>query len=1418
MTYSLTLNNTTDRSLSNLQLIDALPEGVTFVSATSTSGSCERPDDMRQVVCNLGSLGRNRQTVVTVEVNVEDSAAGTILTNSAVCSSFQGEPDDCQATVSTRVRPADSADLAVTKQAPTQVFFPDPIPYVIKVTNHGPAIAKAATLVDTLPSGNLLTLVSVESDHGSCLKNGERLDCELGVMAENAVATVLITMEPTESAQDQIVNNRVEVSSTSNDFVLSNNTDFTSTRILPPRQGLFLEKSVSSEKASPGDTLVYDLRITNYGPEAQRSVQITDTLPSGLSLVSAIPGKGSCQSTVAGTQSQVGCSVGTLADGESAGVAIEVKVDQSAADTVLTNSASCHSDDVDVSQCRSQGVQTDIRLRGCADLLLTVESPSALPYDAEDPQDLVYTIEVDNPGPARATEVRMLAVLPVDPLTGLNELTFQSAEVVERTGGSGVALCLPINSGKLVSRVVCYLGGLEAAARATVEIILTPNAAIAGRTVSSTFSLTSSNECDESDNSRIAITRLPTEGGGPESDLFVFKSGRGRVRPGDSLTYSLKILNNGPTTASDVVVTDLLPLGVELVSITPTQGSCDQSVVGGRTQVACSLGILGNGQLVDKLAGVTIKTTARATIPNETTITNEVSCSANESDLDGCFDALDTDITQAAGTEANLLIFKGVVDDEVAIGDTLIYTLDLLNFGPDEAAGVVITDTLPDGVSFDADLSSPECVEVESQTVECALPLLGNGDTDEPLEAFFEIAVVVLDEAFGATLINTVSCSSDLTDPDGCEDSIEIEVSSAEADLALTKTASDVRASVGDQLTYTLRLNNSGPEEATNVVVVDMLPGVSFDSSLSSTECSEVDDQTIECEATVLGSGASADPSNVTFSIVVEVLDDARGTTLENTASCSSDVTDLDGCQDSVAIEISAGVADLSIVKSASDDATSVGSELIYTLDLINSGPREATKVVVTDNLPSGVLFLPDSSSAECSEVRLGIVECLLDTLDADDDASFDIVVEVLEEADETTVINTVGCQSDEDDPDGCAAATEVKIAAEADLIIFKDASDDPASTGDQLTYFLELLNFGPGAATNVVVTDRLPDGVSFNADLSSPECTEVESGTVECRVDVLGNGDSDDPIDIFFEVVVDVLPEAAGTSLQNTVTCHSDLPDSDGCEDSAEVEVDSNAADLHLTKAASVDPVFEGETLTYTLGVSNFGPGRASDIVVTDFLPVGLRFDSSKSSSACSEIDSQIIECTVDSLAGQESTTFGIVVDVLAGLAGSNITNLASCTFSGEDPNGCQAAETIQVGSGAANRSPAVNAGPDRTLEFAETARLQGAVSDPDGDETSVFWTLLSATTGNPGVALNGSTTLSPTVTAGNNPTFVNLLLCASDAMSPPVCDIMTITVTPPGTGGDDPPEILCNQLGNQPAVAGEGQISRSPPVSLYS
>ena len=234
-----------------------------------------------------------------------------------------------------------------------------------------------------------------------------------------------------------------------------------------------------------------------------------------------------------------------MAKGESAGATIEVTVDQTTADTILTNSASCRSDALGVQPCRSQEVHTAVRPRGCADLSLSVDSPSELLYDVDSPEDIVYTLNVANQGPSRVAEVRLTAVLPVDPLTGISEVSLQSAEVIERTEGLGLFTCFPVQDSEgLVSQVACQLGGLNEGGTATVEIVVTPNAAIAGRTAVSSFSLVADNDCDESDNTGTSLTRLLTEAGGPESDLSIFKSGRSRVRPGDPLTYSLSVIHS----------------------------------------------------------------------------------------------------------------------------------------------------------------------------------------------------------------------------------------------------------------------------------------------------------------------------------------------------------------------------------------------------------------------------------------------------------------------------------------------------------------------------------------------------------------------------------------------------------------------------------------------------------------------------------------------------------------------------------------------------------------------------------------------------------------------------------------------------------------------------------------------------------
>ena len=1312
LTYSLTLTNSGSGAIANIQLVDELPSGVDFVSASSSSGSCQNSGG--PLNCNLDNIFAGEQVVVNILVDVKNSAAETVLTNSAVCSRNEGETDLCQASVSTRVRPADSADLAVMKQAPAEVIYPDPFTYLVTVTNQGPAPATGVTLMDTLPAG-LLNLVSISSNRGSCSASGDEITCALGTLLKGAIATVQITVTPSESAEDQALINRVEVSSNERDFLLSDSTYLASTRILPRRQGLSLEKAVSAERADPGDTLVYDLHVTNHGPAAQTSVEFTDDLPPGVSLVSAIPEKGSCQAAAVNDHTRVVCSLGSLGVGERAGAAIEVTVKPSATNTFLVNSASCGSDEVDPDECRVEGVTTAIRTDDCAALSLSVEGPTSTTYSADDPEEIAYTAVVTNQGPEEALGVRLNYTLPIDPLTRITEARFRSAEVLGQSGGSGNALCAPVRgAGGLVDQVSCTLGDLEADSSATVQIVLTANAAIVGRVVSNRFQVEDGSDCGGVEDSVVEVplaVRL-ADVEGPQSDLSFRKNARSQVRPGDSLTYSLTISNSGPTTASGVVVTDRLPSEVGLVSISPNQGECQQSLSGDNIEIVCAIGLLGNGQFVSNTAAIIVETRVDETVPIETTIMNEASCSSNETDPDGCHDAASTEVTGTVGTDADLSILKSASAESVSVGDSLIYTLDLINFGPDEATGVTVTDTLPEGVSFDSELSSPLCTEIESQVVECSLGVLGTGSSSEPFDTSVEIGVQVLTGAFGATLENTVTCNSDLVDPDGCEDSVEVIVSEAAADMSIVKQASTDSIAVGQQLTYIVEVLNSGPEVATGVVITDTLPaGVAFVSAQSSSTCGEVGSQMIECNVGTLGNGESPEPTAATFTIAVEVLEEATGTTLENTASCSSDLVDPDGCQDSASVSLAAGdlkdgEADLVIFKDVSEDPVTVGDQLTYTLDLINFGPDDATDIVVIDNLPEGLSFNSESSSQECSEVASQTIECSLDLLgngesSAPTDVIFEIVAEVLLGAADSTLENIVTCTSGQEDFDGCEDSISVQVSpvessGEADLVIFKDASDDPVSVGDQLTYTLELINFGPDEATGVVAIDNLPEGVRFESSLSSSACSEVNGQTIECEVGLLGNGDTSAPDDVILDIVVEVLPEAAASTLENNVTCTSDQSDFDGCEDSIEVEVLGGEADLQISKEASANPALVGGTLTYTVEVMNQGPNDATGVVVTDTLPNELRFNASASSPLCSESSSQTVECTLGNLEDHRSLTVSIVVDVLE--AGAAVANLATCVSDVQDSNGCEDIETIEVTEPTPTETPTPEASPTVT------------------------------------------------------------------------------------------------------------------------
>ncbi|MEA2452317.1 MAG: hypothetical protein QOG04_1027 [Actinomycetota bacterium] len=223
---------------------------------------------------------------------------------------------------------------------------------------------------------------------------------------------------------------------------------------------------------------------------------------------------------------------------------------------------------------------------------------------------------------------------------------------------------------------------------------------------------------------------------------------------------------------------------------------------------------------------------------------------------------------------ANLSLVKSDSVDPAATGQTLTYTLTIQNAGPDTATGVTITDTLPAGVTY---VSATAGCTNASGTVTCNVANIASGAS-----AQVQIQVTAPNQA--GTITNTASVVANETDPQTTnnQDSEQTTVSLSSANLSLTKSDSADPVTTGQNFTYTLTVQNAGPNLATGVTITDILPGgVSFVSA--SAGCTNVSG-TVTCTVANIASGASAQ-------VQIQVTPNQAGT-ITNTASVAANQAD----------------------------------------------------------------------------------------------------------------------------------------------------------------------------------------------------------------------------------------------------------------------------------------------------------------------------------------------------------------------------------------------------------------------------------------------------------------------------------------------------------------------------------------------
>jgi uncharacterized repeat protein (TIGR01451 family) len=162
--------------------------------------------------------------------------------------------------------------------------------------------------------------------------------------------------------------------------------------------------------------------------------------------------------------------------------------------------------------------------------------------------------------------------------------------------------------------------------------------------------------------------------------------------PGDTLTYTIRFGNAGGTNMTAAQIVDTLPAGVTFVSSTLNGSAATAASVSGqqRTYNVRSSDTATVGQVTAGQSGtlvITATVSAPFTGPSDT-LTNSVSMTSGQTSSTS-----DTIVTSLQ--RPSVTITKSASQTLLVPGDTVTYTLRVLNSGPGTAANVTVGDALP---------------------------------------------------------------------------------------------------------------------------------------------------------------------------------------------------------------------------------------------------------------------------------------------------------------------------------------------------------------------------------------------------------------------------------------------------------------------------------------------------------------------------------------------------------------------------------------------------------------------------------------------------------------------------------------------------------------------------------------------------
>ena len=853
--WTLNITNNGPNNATGVTVRDVLPDGLVWIDDDSNNKY-----NPSTGVLDIGPLSIGQSFTINIITLVNKT--GAIVNRANVTGiEFDINPDNNFDEKSIDVPPA--ADLAVEKSVnDTNPNYHDLVEWTITVKNNGPDAAHDVNVADLLPQSLIFeSCDSQDYDENAGIWN-------IGTLGVGKSVRLSIITRVNSTG---MINNSASVTLREFDYDLSNNHDDAQVNV-DAAVDVSVKKSVNDTNPNYLDLVKWTITVKNNGPDIAHNVNVSDILPKSLKLIT---------SSSSNYKNSTGIwSIGTLGVNKSVKLTL---VCQAISTGKIVNVANVTSKEFDYDLSNNRH-QKSINVNPACDL----EVEKIVNDSNPNYRDMVrWTIIVKNNGPDNAHNVTVEDMLPeslvwvsddsqgkYDHNAGIWDIGDLSngktvrLNIISRANATGnftniasvnasefdhnpgnnndsedvhvnesgdLAIVKSVNNTKpnyldLVEwTLVASNNGPDKVTSVVVEDVLPKGLELLNYTASKGFYDDGVwNVCclerDEIQTLKIVcrvkktgtltnVARISGAEYDPDltnnvdnesirvpkaADIAVLKEVSDKnTFFGDVVTWMITVKNLGPDKATDVRVFDQLPGELIFKEYSSTRGSYENGV--------WSLDYLNKGGI--ECLNITCYVNGLGVIQNN------VSARANEYDIDDTNNHDEEWISTAPVSD--LCVEKYANVSSANYGDLIKWRVIASNNGHNDATGVFVEDALPDGL----ELINATCAGYYEDGI-WHIGDLNVGD--------YEVLEIIARVTKTGNIRNVAVISGNEEDPDSSNNEAEYSVDVLPAaDLSITKSVSKYVYNVGDLVTYSIRLNNNGPDEAVNVKVSDV-----FDESL----------------------------------------------------------------------------------------------------------------------------------------------------------------------------------------------------------------------------------------------------------------------------------------------------------------------------------------------------------------------------------------------------------------------------------------------------------------------------------------------------------------------------------------------------------------------------------------------------------